>query len=156
MVNPARTRELRRRVLRPHLPPGMPLPGDERTDAVHFAALDDDTVVLSTCYVYPEACPWRPEDRPAWHLRQMATLEERRGEGAGRAVLSTVVAFVAEQGGGTLWCNAREGAIGFYERAGFRGEGEIFTDDVHTIPHLRMWRPVAPEPAVTPEPDARW
>ena len=139
IVDGALTRELRRSVLRPTLTIGDPLPGDELDDAVHFAILDAGQP-LSTCWVAPGPCPWRPEDRPAWHLRQMATVESRRGEGLGGQVVAAVVRYVAEHGGGVLWCNARERAVPMYERAGFQGEGAIFTDERHTIPHLRMWR----------------
>ena len=80
VVDPARTRELRRSVLRPHVPPDAPLPGDDLSDAIHLGAVVDGAV-LSTCFVFAEACPWRPADGPAWHLRQMATAPEARGQG---------------------------------------------------------------------------
>lgn len=135
------TRPLQRAVLRPNLAPDEPQPGDELVDAVHFAALADDEV-LSTCFIYPDPCPWRPDDDPAWHLRQMATADGHRGEGLGTAVFEAVLAYVGAQGGGTLWCNAREQAVPFYAQHGMTGEGTLFTDERHTIPHLRMWRHV--------------
>ena len=139
-VDGARTRELRRSVLRPELPVGAPLPGDERDDIVHFAATDADGDVLSTCMVFVEACPWDPAPGTPWHLRQMATAPEARGLGLAGRVLAGVVDHIAAHGGGVLWCNARELAVPMYRRGGLIGEGEIFTDAVHTIPHLRMWR----------------
>jgi GNAT superfamily N-acetyltransferase len=142
IVDQQLTRELRRRVLRPQLPPDAPMPGDDEPDAVHFAALDDAGTVLSTCLISPDPCPWLP-GRPAWHLRQMATLELRRGGGHGRAVVEAAAAQAAAAGGEVLWCNAREGAVGFYARLGFRPHGSVFTDAAHPIPHLRMWRELA-------------
>jgi predicted GNAT family N-acyltransferase len=141
IVDGALTRELRRSVLRPHLTPGQALPGDDLAAAVHFAVIQDGAT-LSTCWVVQAPCPWRPEEWPAWHLRQMATAEAVRGRGLGAAVVTTVVAYVAAHGGGVLWCHARERAVPMYARAGFLGEGPIFTDEQHPIPHLRMWRPV--------------
>lgn len=143
IVDPALTTELRRSVLRPHFEVGTPLPGDDLPDAIHFAALDDDGTAVSTCFIYANPCPWRPDERPAWHLRQMATRPDRRGGGAGSQVISALLDYIAVRGGGLLWCNARERAVPFYERAGLIGEGAIFTDEAHTIPHLRMWRIVA-------------
>jgi GNAT superfamily N-acetyltransferase len=140
VVDERLTRELRRAVLRPELPPDAPLPGDELDGGVHFGAVDDDGTVLCTCFVYPDPCPWRPEVEASWHLRQMATVEGARGRGIGAAVLSAAVAYVAEQGATLLWCNARERAVAFYARHGFVGHGELFTDERHTIPHLRMYR----------------
>lgn len=143
VVDEARTRELRRRVLRPQLPPGSPLPGDDLPDGVHFGAVDDDDIVLCTCFVYPDPCPWRPGE-PAWHLRQMATDEEHRSQGLGGAVVEAAAAYAAQLGARVLWCNARERAVAFYERHGFVGHGAIFTDERHTIPHLRMARNLTP------------
>lgn len=139
VVDPARTRELRRSVLRPNLPPDAPLPGDELPDAVHLGAVVGDAV-LSTCFVYLEPCPWRPELEPAWHLRQMATAPEARGRGLGGAVLAAALEHAAARGGRVLWCNVREPAVGFYRRYGLRAHGEVFTDERHPAPHLRMWR----------------
>jgi GNAT superfamily N-acetyltransferase len=143
-VDGSRTRALRRSVLRPDADADQPLPGDDRDDLIHFASFDDDGWVASTCFIYPEACPWDGTGARGWHLRQMATAPAHRGEGYGAAVLDAVVQHVADEGGGILWCNARETAVRFYRQGGLIGEGEIFTDEVHTIPHLRMWRPVEP------------
>lgn len=138
LVDPLRTRSLRRRVLRPHLTPYDPLPGDDQPDAAHIAALDD-WVVVGTCFVFPERCPWRDE-QPAWHLRQMATAPDRRGEGIGAAVLGFAADYVSAAGGALIWCNARVTAIGFYAGQGWQSQGVPFTDAEHTVPHERMWR----------------
>jgi GNAT superfamily N-acetyltransferase len=143
LVDPARTRSLRRRVLRPGLSPDEPLPGDDRPDAVHIAALDG-WVVVGTCFVFRDPCPWRPADEPAWHLRQMATAPDRRGEGVGTAVLRYAADYVRAAGGVLVWANARETAGGFYAAHGWLAEGGTFTDTEHTIPHRRMWLPLPP------------
>ena len=146
IIDPSRARDLRRRVLRPHLPPDAPLPGDDTPDAVTFGAVDDaDDRVLCTCFVYPDPCPWAP-GRPAWHLRQMATEPDRQGQGLGAMVVRSAVAHVTDRGAHVLWFNARESAIGFYRRLGFLTRGEVFTDDQHTIPHIRMWRELFADP----------
>jgi len=146
VVAQARTRELRRAVLRPHLSLDDVLPGDEVPDAIHFAALDGDDGTdgtdgdgaIGACFIYPEPCPWR--SGPAWRLRQMATAESRRGTGVGAAVLAGVVAYIAERGGGTLWLHARQVAVPFYARNDLRIHGEPFVEN--DLPHREMWRPV--------------
>ena len=148
-IDEALTRELRRSVLRPHQAPGDPLPGDDLPSGVHIGAVDDDGTVVGACFVYPDECAWLPDARGAWHLRQMATSPDRRGQGVGAAVLSAAVAHVRAQGAPVVWCHARETAVSFYARHGFRGHGEIFIDREHPIPHLRMWRDLR-----EPEPDA--
>ena len=142
IVDGALTRDLRRTVLRPAAAVTDALPGDDRTDLIHFAVFDDLAGALSTCFIYPESCPWRPQN-PGWHLRQMATARTHRGQGFGGAVIAATLDYIAATEGGTLWCNARAAAITFYQRAGFIGHGDLFTDEVHTIAHLRMGREVA-------------
>jgi GNAT superfamily N-acetyltransferase len=145
VVDAADTRELRRSVLRPHFGPEDPLPGDELPPdldaggAVHFGAMDEDGTVVATCFGYRDPCPWAP-DLPAWHLRQMATRPERRGEGWGGRVTSVLLEHARRDGAALVWCNARAEAVPFYARQGFEPYGEIFTDEQHTIPHQRMWR----------------
>jgi GNAT superfamily N-acetyltransferase len=144
IVGPDLARELRRAVLRPQRSVQDVLPGDELPDAVHFAVLDPDRQAVGTCFVYAEACPWRPELLPAWHLRQMATAPGLRGRGIGSAILTAAVDWCTAQRGRLLWCNAREGAVAFYARHGFEAYGAIFTDERHTIPHQRMSRELVP------------
>ena len=96
---------------------------------------------ISACVVYPDRCPFRSAEAP-WHLRQMATDPEHRGIGAGRALLAAVVDELSDRGADLLWCNARVSAQAFYERLGWVGHGDVFTDERHTVPHIRMWRPI--------------
>jgi len=122
------------------------MPGDDLPGGVHFGMVAPDGAVVGTCFVYSEPCPWRP-DADAWRLRSMATDPAWRGSGVGRAVLSAAVEYARSQGADLLWCNAREPAAGFYERGGFRRHGDVFTDERHTIPHVRMWRELRTGPA---------
>ena len=55
----------------------------------------------------------------SWHLRQMATIPERRGQGIGSELLAAVLDHVRSHDGGVIWCSARVAAIPFYERGGF-------------------------------------
>ncbi len=138
LVDPLRTRSLRRRVLRPLLTPYDPLPGDDQPDAVHIAALDG-WVVAGTCFVFPQPYPGR-DGEPAWQLRQMATAEDRRGEGIGAAVLGFAADYVRAAGGRLIWANVRAEAVGFYAHEGWKSEGVRFLGDEHATPHERMWR----------------
>jgi GNAT superfamily N-acetyltransferase len=143
LIDGADSRELRRRVMRPNLSLDDPLPGDDLSDAVHIGAIDDD-VVVGTCFVSPQPCYWRADGAAAWRLRQMATAPERQGQGIGTAVLRAAVDHLRRIGVPLLWCHAREAAVGFYARNGFRGHGDIFLESQHAIPHLRMARELPP------------
>ena len=152
-------RDLRRRVLRPHLAPTDPLPGEDLADTVHFAVLEADGRPLSTCFIFADPYPGPPDaddaspgvegppaGAAAWHLRQMATEPGAQGRGAGAAVVRAVLEYVGEQGGALLWCNARVSAVGFYERQGLLIDGGTFIQGDPPVPHRRMWRAV-PRPA---------
>jgi GNAT superfamily N-acetyltransferase len=148
LIDPRRSRDLRRMVLRPDAGPNDPLPGDEIENGVHIGAFVNIFQLASTCFIFPDPCPWRPAERPAWHLRQMATHPDFRGLGAGAAVMRTVVDYIAATGGGLLWCNAREVAVGFYRGQGWQIEGDRHQSGEPPIPHFYMWRYVeakAPE-----------
>jgi predicted GNAT family N-acyltransferase len=147
IVDPSTTRELRRAVLRPEAAPGDRLPGDDLTGAIHVGAVTDEDIVVCTCFVYSDPCPWLPDRPDGWHLRQMATAPAYRSRGLGGGVLEQAVELVLVRGAGLLWCNAREPAVGFYARHGFVAVGEIFTDERHRIPHRRMVRELSGPPA---------
>jgi len=137
-VDPAVTRALRNSVLRPGLPlDAVHWPALEDPEAATFAVIGDDESPLTTVSVLPEPCPWRPDDGPAWRLRGMATTEEARGQGVGRLALDAAVAHVRAEGAVLLWCNARDVALSFYERAGFVVEGAGFVSE-RDIPHHPM------------------
>lgn len=123
----ADVRPLRLEILRPGQPPPAALyPGDDDQTTVHAAAFEGGCVVgIASLYAEPRA--GGPE--PAWRLRGMATADKFRGKGVGRALLQFCVEEVAARGGGELWCNARTGAAGFYQRHGFEVVSEPFEID---------------------------
>ena len=84
----------------------------------------------------PETC---------WRLRGMATDERYRGRGAGSALVTAALAYLAGCGGEVLWCNARLSTVGFYRRAGFVTTGDPW-DEPALGPHVAMWRTVPRTP----------
>jgi len=56
----------------------------------------------------------------------MASLPEVRGQGYGAAALRYGIAEIRRRAGRLLWCNARSGAVGFYETLGFSIVGDEF------------------------------
>ena len=130
---------LRQAVLRPHQRlEELVFPGDDDPRAAHFCAEDALDGIISVASVLPEAPQWEPSAAPAWRLRAMATVPKWRGRGVGASLLCTAIAHVRARGGGLFWCNARLGAVGFYEKAGLTTIGEPF--EVPVIgPHIAMW-----------------
>lgn len=143
-----RTRVLRRAVLRPHLPADDPfvMPDDHLPTTVAFGAITAADELLGTARITPEAPPFDAAAQRSWRLRRMATSPELRNMGIGSAVLAAVVAHISQDGGGILWCNARVGARGLYERGGLRQWGDVW-EAPQIGPHIVMWREISPDVA---------
>lgn len=69
-------------------------------------------------------------------IGRVALLPEARGRGWGELLMRELLAVCAAEGRATVILDAQEYALGFYERLGFRAEGEPFLDA--GIPHRRM------------------
>jgi ribosomal protein S18 acetylase RimI-like enzyme len=132
---------LRRDVLRP----GQALSKvmhdyDFAPDTFHVAAFGPRNQVAACGTFYPEPLPHGANDGEkdhSWRLRAMASLPQLRGHGYGAAALRYGIAEIRRRGGTLLWCNARTGAVGFYERIGFSIVSDEF--EVESIgPHFVM------------------
>jgi GNAT superfamily N-acetyltransferase len=127
--------DLRHAILRAGLPRETAIfPNDDHPDVRHVVAVGPDGRIVGCATMHPST--WNGQ--PAWQLRGMATDPAVRGFGVGRAMLDYVEQRVrAESPVRQLWCNARVPASGFYERMGWRVEGEPF--EIHEAgPHVKM------------------
>lgn len=128
-VQPLVLHALRRQVLRPGQPwSSVAHDYDTWPETFHVAAFGPRGEVAACASFHPDSAPHRPEADPdtTWRLRAMASLPEVRGQGYGAAALRYGIAEIRRRGGRLLWCNARSGAVGFYERLGFSIVGEEF------------------------------
>jgi len=148
VVDGAFTSELRRAVLRPSYDVGTPMFGDTDPHAIHIAAVDDGVPVCA-CVLVPRPYPRRPEARAAWQLRAMATAEGQRGKGFGALVVEAAIEEVVGHGARLLWLEAREYAIGFYERFGLVAEGPVYLHSETQIPHRMMFRELSGLPSTS-------
>ena len=146
IVDPARTFPLRQAVLRPML--SLEEVARRDVPGLTFAALDERDEVLSSGTLLQDVPPavvpaGATAGRTSFRLRFMATWSDHRSTGLGATVLQALTDHIASTGGGLLWCNAREGAVAFYERAGFVTAGARFVEaDIGG--HFVMWRIVPP------------
>ena len=132
-VDAARLLDLRRRVLRAGRPEAdVTNRDDEHADARHFAGLLGERVVVSASFFAVDGS-FGPGAR---QLRYMATDVDVQGRGLGLAVLAVAEGVLAHEGVTTLWANARDSALGFYRRAGWRVvEGSEHISAETQIPH---------------------
>lgn len=120
------TLPLRHAVLWPDRPPEFcHVEGDE--GAWHFGAFVPEGLV-SVASIYPEGRSAR--------LRKFATAGEFQRRGIGTRMLEHILAELNDHGIERFWCDARESALGFYERFGMRPEGERFHKG--DVPYFRV------------------
>lgn len=75
---------------------------------------------------------------PDGHIGRMAVRQPARGQGLGALMLETLVDAARKRGDREVMLNAQTQAEPFYERYGFRREGEVFMEA--GIPHIHMRR----------------
>ncbi|MEY2568086.1 MAG: hypothetical protein QOE35_2615 [Actinomycetota bacterium] len=130
-VEAARTHALRSRVLRGGVAPEkLTFAGDDVAGTFHLAVEDPTGAVVAVGTFIPTDQGTR--------LRYMAVDPAVQGSGAGRALLDAAVERLRAAGVTRLWCNARDPAVGFYERLGWTVTGPGFVDDEVDLPHHPM------------------
>jgi predicted GNAT family N-acyltransferase len=69
-------------------------------------------------------------------VERVAVLADRREAGIGRALMTALEAHARDEGFDRVALNAQTRVADFYERLGYRREGEVFLEA--DIPHVRM------------------
>lgn len=117
---------MRQEVLRP----GRPLKecffeGDLEAETIHLGYFDEDKPVAVATYVARKNALF---DTPLqYQLRGMAVLPSQRSKRLGEALLLEGEKLLKKKDPKTLlWFNARETAIGFYQKYGYRTTGPSF------------------------------
>ncbi len=126
--------DLRRRVLRNNDPAvNVANPADEDPAARHFAGYLDGELMVSASFFADGA--------GVYQLRYMATDPRVQGRGYGAAVLAAAERHLGREGATRLWANARDSALGFYRRLGWRViEGSEHISAETQIPHTVIER----------------
>jgi GNAT superfamily N-acetyltransferase len=130
----AMVRPLRHRVLRSGFPAeSVHTDRDDDPSTVHLAAFFGDDVI-GVVTMFPEPFPEEPA-RTAQQFRWMAIDEERRGSGAGKALLQHAATISHGGGFDLMWAYGRDTARGFYQRLGFRVSSNGYVDEVTKVSH---------------------
>ena len=115
---------------------------DDEPETLHLAIEVADRVVGVSTWMY-ETFGARP-DALAVRLRGMAVRDTYRGRGWGAVLLAAGLERAAASDAAIAWAAARDTAVPFYERLGWRVEGEGFLDEVTGLGHHHMWVAIAP------------
>jgi predicted GNAT family N-acyltransferase len=89
----------------------------EDDSACHVAALIDNDQVIGTGRMLASG-----------KIGRMAVRTDMRQQGVGRAVLDALVSEARAQGLAGVSLGAQLSAVGFYQRAGFAPQGDVFID----------------------------
>jgi len=103
---------------------------------LHFGLFEEDGE-LAACAAVVAAVPTSPAEA---RIRQMAVSPDRQRQGLGQRLLEAIETDLKARGYRKLVLNARASAVGFYERLGYKIDGEEFLD--LTVPHVRMSKSV--------------
>ena len=130
---------LRHEVLR--VPIGLSLHDEDLSgerDQLHFGLFDEDELVA--CVIAVLLSPTEAK------IRQMAVSPEHQGKGWGRRVIEGMEQQLIAEGVTHFAMHARMSAVGFYEKLGYSGIGEEFTEV--GLPHVRMEKTIPSPPSM--------
>ncbi len=137
-IKPEMTYSLRHQILRPHQTlEDCQYETDHETGTFHIGAFYQEKLI-SIASFYIENNPDFSSDKQ-YRLRAMATLDDFRKLGAGRAIVSFAEGLINEQGADLLWCNGRTNVQEYYHKLGFKAHGEVF-DYPPIGPHIVMFK----------------
>ena len=97
-------------------------------DNLLIGAFDED-VMLGCCMLVKK-------DRGTIQLRQMAVNNNLQGKGIGASIIAFVESISRDKGYSKVMMHARDTAVGFYEKCGYKIKGEQFLE--LNIPHHVM------------------
>ena len=101
---------------------------EKEKEDILIGCFDDDK--LEAC------CLLTKVDSKTVRLRQMAVLSGLQGKGVGRILMQFAENIARDRGYRKLLMHARKTALGFYEKLGYRVNGDEFVEV--TIPHFVM------------------
>jgi predicted GNAT family N-acyltransferase len=111
------------------LRPGRPIEdcifrGDDDEQTFHLGAFVESKLVSVASFYFEKHQSLTDEYQ--FRLRGMATVPDFQGQGLSSNLLKTAFPLIKKNFCTLLWCNARESALGFYQKVGFKEVGEAF------------------------------
>lgn len=104
-------------------PQGLSFSDDElekEKDDILIGAFDDDAII--------GCCMLTKIDNNCTRLRQMAVQKNKQGKGIGESMMAFAENIARDRGYKRMMMHARDTAIGFYEKYGYRVKGDEFIE----------------------------
>lgn len=111
--------------------------GDALPTTQHFGLYENDKIegVIS---LFEKNNPLF-EDNHQLQIRGMAVMENNQGKGFGKLLVTHAEELLKSQNAYLIWFNARENAVGFYQKMGYEIMGNAF--DIPDVGiHYVMWK----------------
>src|SRR6476661_6357681 len=101
---------------------------EKEKNNILIASFDDDEML--------GCCMLTPVDSSTVQLRQMAVPDKLQGKGIGASIMSFAENLARDKGYSRMIMHARDTAIGFYEKFGYKLKGNSFSEV--NLPHHVM------------------
>ncbi len=112
--------------------------GDDNEQTFHLAGLNTNNEIVSAASFYYENNP-NLKDEHQYRLRGMATIDEFQRKGYASALISSALPIAKQNMCSLIWCHARDSALEFYKKRGFKSHGKHF--EIPKIgKHLLMYK----------------
>jgi len=98
--------------------------GDDLPTTIHFGIYENEQI-LGVISVFQASHDFFNEERQ-YQIRGMAVLENQQKKGLGDQLVQAAEQYVCQQNGKKIWFNARQIAVGFYNKMGYTVIGEPF------------------------------
>ena len=105
---------------------------DKEKDEILIGAFDEDEMI--------GCCMLTKTEEGELRLRQMAVKDDLQGTGIGASIISFAENLAKDRGFGKIIMHARDSAVGFYEKLGYKIVGDAFTEV--NLPHHKMEKPL--------------
>jgi len=123
-IHTSETFPLRIEILRKGIAKDFQFVGDEAATTFHLGAfIQDECVGILSC-MKKEHALWK--ETHVYQLRGMAVKSDLQNSGVGKALVMESLKILKERECKLVWCNARETAVGFYEKMNFKTIGSRF------------------------------
>jgi len=98
--------------------------GDSLPTTLHFGIYDNETI-LGVISVFEANHLFFTEERQ-FQIRGMAVLDANQNKGLGKKLVQKAEEYIMAKHGSRIWFNAREIAVGFYQKMGYTIIGNAF------------------------------
>lgn len=97
---------------------------DDLESTFHVGAYKNEELVSIGTFLLQKNEKFKEQKQ--YRLRAMATSPSVRGENFGKKIIEFAINELQKRNVELLWCDAREIALGFYEKMGFKTVGDFY------------------------------